>query len=120
MCACVRVCVCVCYTHDVYDFQFIVHLELEGQVVMVVGVNPSPLLHTHTVEGYKWPLLYLSLSLTCRMTVLMSELTAGVRDRAVPWKYHSTIPPFVKMENQSNILTSSSFMTSSAFLRRLL
>jgi hypothetical protein len=33
----------------------------------------------------------------------MSELTAGVRDSAVPWKYHSTMPPFVKMENQSNI-----------------
>ena len=38
------------------------------------------------------------------MTDRMRELTAGVRDSAVPWKYHSTMPPFVKIENQSNIV----------------
>ena len=42
-------------THDIDDFQFIVHLELEGEVAMVVGVGPTPLLHTqqHTPSQIK-------------------------------------------------------------------
>ena len=34
-------------TYDIYDLQFVVHLELEGEVAMVIGVDPAPLLHTH-------------------------------------------------------------------------
>lgn len=35
-------------THDIDDIQFVVHLELEGEVAMGVGVDSTPLLHrTH-------------------------------------------------------------------------
>ena len=42
-------------TYDIDDLQFIVHLELEGEVAMVVGVGPTPLLHTqqHTPSQIK-------------------------------------------------------------------
>ena len=38
----------MCGTHNIYQLQLIVHLELEGQVAMVIAVDPSPLLHTHS------------------------------------------------------------------------
>lgn len=47
-------------------------------------------------------------ALTWRMTDLMRAFTAGVRrERAVPWKYQRTIPPFVKMVKRSNIFNTS-------------
>lgn len=40
------------------------------------------------------------------MTDLISALTAGVSERAVPWMYQRTMPPLVKMVNRSNMFCS--------------
>ena len=42
---------------------------------------------------------------TCKITVLISELIAGVKiwELSWHWKYQSTIPPLLKMAKKSNI-----------------
>ena len=47
---------------------------------------------------------------TWRITVLMRALTAGVSERAVPWKYHRTMPPLVKILNRSNMAKEREFV----------
>lgn len=42
--------------------------------------------------------------LTCRITLLIKALIGCVNSWDVPWKYHKTIPPLLKIEKKSNIL----------------
>uniref|UniRef100_A0A3B3ZAF0 TIR domain-containing protein n=1 Tax=Periophthalmus magnuspinnatus TaxID=409849 RepID=A0A3B3ZAF0_9GOBI len=45
---------------------------------------------------------------TCRITERMRALTGPVKDPVTPapWKHHSTIPPLLKMEKKSSILSA--------------
>lgn len=46
------------------------------------------------------------------MTVFMRAFTAGVRERAVPWKHQRTMPPLVKILNRSNMVGKGRLGTS--------
>lgn len=43
---------------------------------------------------------------TCKMTALISAFTDEVKIWDVPWKHQRTMPPLLKMEKKSNILSN--------------